>query len=171
MQHKLMIKSSKQMKPIVWILAICLALIGGYGSLQAQSERHPSREQIAQAKRTFLVEQLQLTQAESTALMPILEELDEQRFKLWQELRRMSQRIHRGDSTLSDDELRLHLDRLLDNRVREAELERIYYKKCCNILSPRKVALLEHLNRRFARHYFKKGRMHKAARTAPKGSQ
>ncbi|MDO4692371.1 MAG: hypothetical protein Q4A64_05830 [Porphyromonadaceae bacterium] len=141
------------MKQTLWIISICLFLCSS--SAWAQEGKRPSREEVAKAKRAYLVEQLALDDKQASGLMAILNELDDLRFKLWQEMRDAKHRIYRRDTTLTEDELRLHFERSLDNRVREAELERVYYKKCATILPIEKLVRLEWLNRRFARNYFK----------------
>lgn len=151
------------MKQTLWIISVCLLLC--IGSASAQDDKRPSREEIAKAKRAYLVEQLSLDDKQADGLMEVLNELDELRFKLWQEEREVRLRIHRRDTTLTDDEMRLHFERSLDNRVREAELERVYYKKCAAVLPIEKLVRLERLNKRFTRNYFKH---HKASRAQAK---
>lgn len=111
-------------------------------------------KQFADARRTFLVNELQLTDEEVVALMPILSELDEQKYTLWKEGKEIRRRIRERDDNLTEEELRAYFERNLDNKVREAELERIYYKRCSGVLPISKLVRLEYLNKRFVRAYF-----------------
>lgn len=114
----------------------------------------PSREQIIQSKRAFLKKELGLSEQTLDALMPKLNELDEQRFRIWQELKPIRKRLRDLDSSLTDTELNQYTERLLNSKVREAELERTYYLKCKELLTPVQWARLEEVNRRFAQKFF-----------------
>lgn len=141
------------MKRVIWMLATTLVLGTGVVRGQQADAKGESREKIAEAKRAYLVKELNLTSEEVSKVMEVIAELDEQRFRLWQESKETRERIRKKDMTLTDEELKLYLERKLDNKVREAELERIYYKKLSTIIPVRKLVLLDHLEKRFARNY------------------
>lgn len=151
----------KRLKSYLILVVLCAAT-----TLQAESNiqrgeksaNQPSREQIQQEKRKHLVKVLELTEKEADELMPILNELDEQRFKLWQSVGDVRHRIHQKEAKLSDAEYETFFTKVMDNRVREAELERTYYKKCKAVLPIRKLVGLERANREFARQFFHKRR-------------
>lgn len=144
-----------------WIIALIVGLLSVTG-LVAQGRRGggernvmPSKEQIQSEKKAYLTKELQLTDKEADGLMVILNDLDEQRFKLWQSTEQTRNRIRRGD-TLSDEEYQQHFDKVMNNRVREAELERTYYAKCKSVLPLSKLVRIERVHREFAKHYFQK---------------
>ncbi len=115
---------------------------------------HLTKEQIQEKKKVFLTEQLQLSHKEADALMDILNDLDEQRFKLWQSTSDTRNKIKSGE-TLSDDEYSKYFEMVLNNRVREKELERTYYNKCKTVLPMSKLVKLERANRDFVRKILK----------------
>lgn len=118
-------------------------------------QQMPSKEQIRSEKKQFLTKELQLTPKESQDLMVILDELDEQRFSLWKGLGTMRGRLRRGDK-ITDEEYAQHFDKVLINKVREAELERTYYTKCKEVIPMHKLIKLERANREFAKRFFMK---------------
>lgn len=120
---------------------------GGHGPNPAKKEK------IQAEKKEFLTKELELNEKEAEGLMTILNELDEQRFKLWKDAKELRDRIRRGDK-LSDAEYSQHFDRVMNNRVKEAELERNYYGKCKSVLPMNKLIHLERANREFAKQFF-----------------
>lgn len=139
-------------------LLLCAVLSLEAQGKKGQAHSMPSKEKIQTEKKDFLTKELELSDKEAESLMTILNELDEQRFKLWQGTRELRERIRRGDK-LSDAEYSQHFEHVMNNRVREAELERTYYTKCKTVLPMNKLVRLERANREFAKHFFKhKGR-------------
>ena len=66
-----------------------LALTLWLSPLEAQQPKRPAkskheslRQQIRSAKRTYLIEELSLTEKEAKDIMPILDELDTKRYQL-----------------------------------------------------------------------------------------
>lgn len=136
-------------------LLICFSLTWAtaQGKGGGHSPNFPSKEKIQAEKKDFLTKELDLSDKEAESLMTILNELDEQRFKLWKDAKELRDRIRRGDK-LSDTEYSQHFDRVMNNRVKEAELERTYYSKCKSVLPMSKLIHLERANREFAKQFF-----------------
>lgn len=133
--------------------------------LEAQQPKHPAkpkheslRQQIRSAKRTYLIEELSLTEKEAKDIMPILDELDTKRYQLWREGAPLGKRIRQGDKSLTEAELEKHLDYTLNASVQEAELERTYYNKCRGLLPLPKLVRLPFACKDFARDFFSKHR-------------
>lgn len=142
------------------ITLLFIALAIGLLSTFAQEGTHPRREEILKHKRAFLIKALELTDQEANSLMPILDELDQERFKLWKQSHASGLYRHghgtKGkaqDSKLSPQELEKAFSAELDRRVKDAELERTYYKKCQSVLPIDKAVRLLQENRRFVREY------------------
>lgn len=152
------------MRRCIFILLGLMTLGSVYGYAQQGPERErgrgkrPSREEITQQKRAYLVRELSLTDKEADGLMPILEELDTQRFRMWKGIESTRHRIHAKDSSLTDEELRKYFEQELDNKVKEAELERTYFKRCRDILPLNKLVRLERANRHFAQEFFRRAK-------------
>lgn len=144
-----------------WVIALIMGLLGITGMVaqgrRGSGERNgmPAKEQIQAEKKAYLAKELQLTDKEAEGLMAIVNELDEQRFKLWQSAEQTRKRIRRGE-VLSEEEYQQHFDQVMNNRVREAELERIYYGKCKSIIPISKLVRIERVHREFTKHYFQK---------------
>lgn len=143
-----------------WLIAFIVGLLSVTG-LVAQGRRGggdrkgmPTKDQIVSEKKAYLTKELQLTDKEADALMVIVNELDDQRFKLWQSTEQTRKRIRSGE-TLSEEEYQQYFDRVMNNRVREAELERTYYGKCKRVLPISKLVRIERVHREFARQFFK----------------
>lgn len=123
-------------------------------SAQQQREGRPrfSRVQLQEQKRAYLTKALELTEDEAQKLQEVLSELDNERFKLWQSLHEVRRRLRQGE-TLSDTEYSDYLERVLTNRIKEAELERQYYNRCKGIIPIGKLVRLESLSRDFAKQF------------------
>lgn len=122
----------------------------------SKESARPSKEQIQKDKRAFLTKELDLTDKEADALMQILNELDSKRFRLWKTCNSMHWRMKASGGKITDQEYEKHFTQVMDNRVREAELERTYYSKCKEILPIRKLVKLEQANRAFARQFMQR---------------
>ncbi len=148
------------MKRIILTGLLSLTMLtGAYASAQdGPAGKGPSREQVIQQKRAFLTRELELSEQEINALMPILEELDVKRFQLWKESESTRRRIQSKDASLTESDLRRYFEQQLEGKVREAELERTYYTRCKDALPISKLVHLERTNRKFAREFFGKDR-------------
>lgn len=116
----------------------------------------PSREEIQQKKREYLTQELNLSEKEASELMPILDELDAQRFVLWKDVHQLRHKLRDGADKLSEAELKTLFEQSLELQIKEAELEKEYYKKCQKVLSLKKLVHLDRVNKQFARHFFQK---------------
>lgn len=145
-------------KPLALLLLLVVGLTQASATMATPVGRDskPSREKIQREKRAFLIKELELSDYEADALMNVLSELDDARYRLWSETAQMHRRLHKKEASISEEELIKHFDRSLDNRVKEAELERTYYSKCKSIIPMHKLVRLEHANRRFFREHFAK---------------
>ena len=114
------------------------------------------RERIRAEKRAYLIQHLELTEKEADGVMPILNELDENRFQLWREGEALGGRVRKSDKTLTDEELNAFLEQSLSARIKEAELEKAYYLRCRTVLSVQKAVRLPHVCRAFARRFFER---------------
>lgn len=141
------------------LLAVQLAILSTTVVAKAvDSQPRPSKEQIQKEKRAFLTKELDLTDSEATALMKVLNELDDKRFRLWKSCNSMHRRMRASGGKITDQEYEKHFTQVMDNRVREAELERTYYTKCKEIIPIRKLVKLEQANRAFARQFMQRNR-------------
>lgn len=140
------------MKRLLITMVLALALLP-----QAWAQKgRPSREEIQQKKREYLTQELSLSEKEANDLMPILNELDAQRFVLWKDVHQLRHKLRDGADKLSETELKTLFEQSLDLQVKEAELEREYYKKCQKVLGLKKLVHLDRANKQFARHFFQR---------------
>lgn len=154
-------KTKTQRTALLSLLTLTLWL----SPLEAQQPKRPAKpnpesfhQQIRNAKRTYLIKELSLTEKEARDIMPILDELDTKRFQLWREGAPLGKRIRQGDKSLTDAELEKHLDYTLNASVQEAELDRTYYNKCRGLLPLPKLVRLPFACKDFARDFFSKHR-------------
>ncbi|WP_147277721.1 hypothetical protein [Porphyromonas macacae] len=113
---------------------------------------------MMQLKRDFFVKELNLTEKEANDLMPVMQELDEKRFELWRSTAEMHKRIRNNDPSITEAEMGRYMEKVADNKIKEAELEKEFIKKCKEILPMEKAVRLPHVNRKFAGEYMKKHR-------------
>lgn len=133
----------------LWLSTLSLAQAPQGRGKNKERGKRPAIEQIRAEKHSYLVKELELSEEEAKALMPLVNELDKARFEIWQTERELRQKVKQNNAQLSDKEIRAYLDLQSDNRVKIAEIERSYYKRIAEVLSPQKLLRLEQAHRRF----------------------
>ena len=100
-----------------------LTLLGGIPCL-SQAQQRPSREELTLKRKEYIREKAQLTPSEASALFLVLDELDQQKFKLWRTLHPLHKKIRQG--TASDREYRDFLLQKAEIEVQNARLEEAF---------------------------------------------
>lgn len=102
------------------------------------------REQIEAQRVAFITKHLNLTPEEAQAFWPVYNQYKEQKHEIHEEMRPV-----KPLDELSDAEVEELLDRMIERKEREVELEKEYLAKFRDILPVRKVAKLQVAERRF----------------------
>ncbi|WP_373776012.1 hypothetical protein [Porphyromonas loveana] len=117
-------------------------------------EQQNRRSEIRNQRNTFFVMELELTQDEAKAFLPLYNELDTKRFELWRDIRHKRALLERK-AELTDSDREMIINKSLDNKIAEARLEKEYYYKFKKVLPMQKVMALRAAERKFARLFIK----------------
>jgi hypothetical protein len=133
-------------------LLFCLfagTLFAQGGRRQGQGQPDPAvmRERIKQYKEEYIREALVLTDEDAKKFFPVYNQFDADRFALKQ----AENKLKRGFMAKSDEQLKADLEKMLQLKEQELELEKTYMKKFLAILTPRQVAALYHAENQFRR--------------------
>ncbi|MDR2691629.1 MAG: hypothetical protein LBB73_04930 [Dysgonamonadaceae bacterium] len=102
---------------------------------------------------------MNLTDNEAKAFWPVCNELQEKKFVLNQQIRKLMREFNNAGKegkTHSETEYMELIKRMMDAEVEEAKLEREYMIKFAEIISARKIYLYREAERQFARKMFEK---------------
>lgn len=121
------------------LLLLFFLLFGAFSGMMAQQKDHNnfSPKQFREELEKYIVLHAGLTPLDAKNFFPLFHELHEKRRQINREiihLKRMQ-----GKEQLSDKECREHIMRIAALKVESAELEQVYYKKMCKVVSPKKV--------------------------------
>ena len=123
---------------------LTFGLIGGY----AQEKKKFDVEEFKQKKREFIIKEVGLTNEEATRFFPLSEELMDKKYQLNRAIRIESRALKaKGNATQAEYEVLV--DKIMDMHIKEAELEKEYYKKFKQVLSAEKLYKFHRAEKRF----------------------
>ncbi|MBB6276158.1 hypothetical protein [Porphyromonas circumdentaria] len=106
-------------------------------------------------RNTYVCTELALSDEECESVSSLLNELDTQRIALWKEHRERTAQL-RNKKDLTKEDVIKHLKERTEWKTRESKLIEECYIKLCDQISPEKVLLLEHTQRKFGRSLMNK---------------
>ncbi len=143
------------------ILAVLWLSIVSVAAVQAQENRDPKGakpfdiEKFNAQKTTYLIQQVGITPEEAALLLPLYNEMQTKRFQLMMATRTKARELRKSQNKKEEDYVRL-LDEILDTQIEEANLEKSYYRKFKQILSPEKLFKFKLADMHFAREALKR---------------
>lgn len=147
------------------LLVFCLSF--GLMSVSAQDKNKTNEskrdriERYKEKKAEFLKKELQLTDAEAAAFIPLANELMDKKYEANRNSR-MQLRTMREKTEKSDADYQQAIDGMLNSQIKEAELQKEYYQKFMKVLPIEKVYKYHEAEMKFMRNSIdKKDRMHK----------
>lgn len=128
-----------KMKSLVFICMFLTSVV----SVNAQREkcdtcRQNRVEEFKVKKAEFLKKELQLTDAQAAAFIPLVNELMDKKYEA-SRTARMDMRTIQQKKDKSDADYKKAIDGMLDSQVKEAELQKEYYQKFAKVLPIEKV--------------------------------
>ena len=122
------------MKRGVFILAVLLML-----STAIVSAQNPNRERLESYKIAFFTQRLNLTPAEAEKFWPLYNQYQEKKIKIQQERMVLNKKFNLETTTLSDEEMTVMGDKLIELEVLEVELSMTFHKHIKTVLPPAKI--------------------------------
>lgn len=93
-------------------------------------------EKFRQDKHDFYAQTMQLTQEQAAAFFPLFDEMEKKKFEAGREVRREARAIIKGEN-ITDEQYKAAADRAAALHEKEVAIEKEYYERFCNILTPR----------------------------------
>jgi hypothetical protein len=150
---------------ITFVTLMTLSSLGVYA--QDKSEAF-DKESFLIKRKAFITSELSLTPYEVEQFIPLVEELQQQKFEAGHRCRKLTRELRQKENP-SDTEYLKAIDVCLGVGLKEAELEKEYYEKFKKILSPAKLYKYKEVEFKFAREFFKNPKEQERARRSEVG--
>lgn len=121
-----------------------------FSTFSIVAQQRFSKEQFKQKRAAFLKSELDLTPTEAAQFIPLSEELMEKKYELNRFAREKARAI-RNRNNVSDAEYEVVIDTWINNRVKEALLEKEYYRKFKRVLPMYKLRKYQEVDMKFMR--------------------
>lgn len=122
-----------------------------------KDERRQARwEEFRQAKHAFYTEKLELTAEQAEAFFKLYDEMEQRKFELSREMRQEMRSLSKKGEAVTDAEYKAVADKAAALPEKEAAIEKEYYAKFCEILSPRQQYLYHRCEIDFQKSLIKK---------------
>ena len=113
------------------------------------------RTEIIKKQNEFIISELQLTEKEKKAFIPLFKEYNLKKEDLFNKKRKKMQYFRKNSLNMTEQELENLADFFVDTDVEIAQLGKTYNDKFKKILPPIKVILLHQAEQQFKRQLFK----------------
>ena len=152
------------MKTSKLIILVSL-LVLGVSIAQGQKKR-PSKEQVEALRVAFITKKLNLTSKEAQVFWPIHNEFSEKMRTIHKQLRKL-RKDNKDLETLTDEETEKLVDKHIELRQKELDIQKEYHAKFKEVLPIKKVALLYKAEDEFKRDLLRKLKDHKGGGGPP----
>lgn len=129
-----------------YVLLICSLFVCSF-ALNAQEKKNSSSDfDLAKFKKeraAYFTKELNLTDSEAKAFIPLLDEFMAKKYSINKDYRRQIKEIRRKTTKVTDVEYTNSTDAFLDAKIKEAELQKEYYKRFMKILPAEKIYKLQ----------------------------
>lgn len=144
------------MRKIFFITFVTFSILLCF-DMSAQSERdqkHFDREAFEAKRNAFITAEVGLTPEEAAQFIPLCNELRQKMFEVGRDCRKLSKEMRTKENPTNADYTKV-IDECLDVNLKEARLEKEYYEKFKNILSPEKLYKYRNAEYKFARSFMR----------------
>ena len=138
--------------------AAVLILISSEAQAQeGKGDKKPFNREAFEARRNaFITAEVGLTPEEAERFIPLCDELRRKKFELGKACRKLTKELLQKENP-SDADYNRAIDECLDADIREAELEKEYFEKFREILSPEKIFKYRNAEAKFVRNFMRGG--------------
>lgn len=138
----------------ITFVTVSILISLGATAQENKKERDFDRKAFETKRNAFITAEVGLTPEEAAEFIPLCEELRRKRFEIGRECRNLSREIRKKEKPTADEYIKA-VDKCLDVSIKEAELDKEYYEKFKQILSPEKLYKYRDAEFKFARHFMK----------------
>lgn len=145
----------------VLFLSVGLVSVNAQDKDKSDTNKRDRIEKYKEKKAEFLKKELQLTDAETAAFIPLVNELMDKKYEAYRNARTNVKNM-RDKKDKTDADYKNAIEGMLDSQVREAELQKEYYRKFMEVLPLEKVYKYHQAEMKFMRTSLeKKERIHR----------
>lgn len=151
------IKSMAQFKTY-FITLLVMFMAFGYApeaSARKQCKRDTWFKEMQQLKHDYLVKELNLSREQQTKFFPLYDQMENEKKKLFDQTRAMEKSVAEKGDKATDLELEKASDAIVEMKGRESSIEKKYYYRFKQILTPRQIFKLHDAERKFQRQMVK----------------
>ena len=151
------IKSMAQFKTY-FITLLVMFMAFGYApeaSARKQCKRDTWFKEMQQLKHDYLVKELNLSREQQTKFFPLYDQMENEKKKLFDQTRAMEKSVAEKGDKATDLELEKASDAIVEMKGRESAIEKKYYCRFNQILTPRQIFKLHDAERKFQRQMVK----------------
>lgn len=113
-------------------------------------------DQLRQHKREYITKELDLTKDQQAKFFPVYEEMDTKIMQLNDEARAMERKLDKDGKAAVDADYLKASETMFSLKSKEGAIEKQYYSKYKQILTPRQLFKLKKVERKFTRELMKK---------------
>ena len=132
---------------------------------QTRKQEHFDKGAFEAKRNAFITAKLELTPEEAAQFIPLYVEMQQKLFEVGRESRKINRKIHHKESSkqgqTTDAEYTQAIYSSLDAYIKEAELKKAYYERFKEVLSPKKLYLLDDAESKFMRSFWRRGERNK----------
>lgn len=154
-----------------FITLMVMLMAFGYApeaSARKQCKRDTWFKEMQQLKRDYLVKKLNITREQQTKFFPLYDQMENEKKKLFDQTRAMEKSVAEKGDKATDLELEKASDAIVEMKGRESAIEKKYYARFRQILTPRQIFKLHDAERKFQRQMVKEHHKKKNQKNNPK---
>ncbi|MFV0467851.1 MAG: hypothetical protein ACK5MK_02865 [Dysgonomonas sp.] len=136
------------MKKLVFLLSFTFVFML---NVQGQDNKKFDIERFKKERIDFLIKEIGLTNQESKVFIPLCDELMSKKFELNREIRRKGREVRQKGARATAADYESLNDQTMDNKIKEAQLDKEYYQKFKTVLSPEKIYKYQRAESKFMR--------------------
>ena len=133
-------------------ILILIILLFSNSVFSQPGRKFEKNEEIKKKQIEFIIKELQLTEKEKKAFVPIYKAYNNKREVLHMKKRKSMLNFRQNSLNMSNNDLIALSDQLVDTDVQIAQLGKTYNEKFKTVLPPLKVILLHRAEQEFKRH-------------------
>lgn len=134
----------------------CLLILLATVALVATAQGNKWAQEMLEAKHKMLIEQVELTDAQQKAFMPVYEEMEKEIYQTNRGARQLAATVAKKGNAATEAEYQQAAEALSNAKVKEGEIEAKYFAKFTKILSKKQLFLLKQAENNFTRSMLQK---------------
>lgn len=142
---------------ITFASVMLLFPLKGYTQEKDKTNNQFDKGSFLEKRSAFITAELGLTPEEAALFIPLCEELQQKKFEAGQQCRKLSREMRSKNNPTGADYTKA-MDECLNASVKEAQLEKEYYERFKEILSPEKLYKYKDVEHKFMREFMRGSR-------------